>query len=165
MGKSPTSFFTVCLTASDKKRLTALMRRGNVNARVLTRAHILRQLAAGSTSPAVAENLNVCPNTVRNVARRYLHGGIDEALFDQPRPGQPERLNTQQKQRIVAMVCADPPPGCARWTLHLIVEEACKAKIIDTISHETIRRLLQDHDLRPWREKKLVHRPDHTPIS
>jgi transposase len=160
MGKQSSSF-TVRLTSAEKKELTVLMRRGNVNARVLRRAHILRCLAKGDSPPTVAENLSVCSNTVRNVARRYMDDGLEAALFDQPRSGQPELLDTKQKQRIIAMVCADPPQGRARWTLHLIVEEACRMKIVSSISHETIRRLLQEHDLKPWREKNVVYRGDH----
>ena len=153
--------FNIRLTAKQKASLTGIMRKGNVNARVLTRAHILRQLARGESPPTVAENLDVCPNTVRNVARRYMEGGLDDALFDQPRPGQAELLDTKQKQQIIAMVCADPPPGRARWTLHLIADEACRMKIVSSISHETVRRLLQEHDLKPWREKNVVYRGDH----
>jgi transposase len=154
--------FNLRLTAKEKTYLTGIMRKGSVNARVLTRAHILRRLARGESPPTVAENLDVSANTVRNVARRYMEGGLDDALFDQPRPGQPELLDTKQKQRIIAMVCSDPPPGHARWTLHLIVDEARRMKIVSSISHETIRRLLQKHDLKPWREKNVVHREDYS---
>jgi putative transposase len=153
--------FNIRLTAKEKTKLAALTRKGNLSARVLARAYILRQLARGDSPPMVAENLNVAANTVRNVARRYQDAGLEEALFERPRPGQSPLLNTRQKQRIIAMVCADPPPGRARWTLHLIVEEACRAKIVASISHETVRRLLQKHDLKPWREKNVVHREDH----
>jgi len=153
--------FNIRLTAKEKTSLTSIMRKGNVNARVLTRAHILRQLARGNSPPTVAENLDVTANTVRNVARRYMTGGLDDALYDQPRPGQAPLLDAKQKQLIIAMVCADPPPGRARWTLHLIADEACRMKIVSSISHETVRHLLQEHDLKPWREKNVVHRGDH----
>lgn len=157
--------FTIRLPANEKRTLAALLRRGSVNARVITRAHILRQLAKGHSPPAIAENLSVCANTVRNVARRYISEGLDAALFDLPRPGQPELLDTKQKQQIIAMVCSAPPPDRARWTLHLIVEEACKARIVASISHETVRRLLQEHDLQPWREKNVVHWGNYSRIS
>ena len=164
MGRRSTDF-NIRLTTKEKTAIAGIMRKGSVNARVLTRAHILRQLARGDSPPTVAENLDVTANTVRNVARRYMEGGIDDALYDQPRPGQAPLLDAKQKQRIIAMVCADPPPGRARWTLHLIVDEACRMKIVSSISHETIRRLLQEHDLKPWREKNVVHRGDHSGIS
>ena len=153
--------FNIRLMTKEKTAIAGIMRKGNVNARVLTRAHILRQLARGDAPSTVAENLNITANTVRNVAHRYIAGVLDDAVFDQPRPGQAPLLDTKQKQRIIAMVCADPPPGRARWTLHLIADEACRMKIVSSISHETVRRLLQEHDLKPWREKNVVHRGDH----
>jgi putative transposase len=54
------------------------------------------------------------------------------------------------------MVCAAPPAGQARWTVRLIVEQAQKKKLVPRVGRETIRMLLQDHDLKPWREKNVV---------
>ena len=57
------------------------------------------------------------------------------------------------------MVCADPPPGYARWTVRPVAEEAVKRKLVPSAGRETIRILLQDRDLQPWRGKNVVHRP------
>jgi putative transposase len=156
--------FNIRLTAKEKTRLAGIVRRGNINARVLTRAHILRHLSRGEVPSAVAVSLGITANTVRNIARRYMNGDLDDALFDQPHPGKAQLLNAKQKQRIIAMVCADPPPGRARWTLHLIADEASRLKIVSSISYETIRRLLKQHDIKPWREKNVVHRKNHPGI-
>jgi len=51
------------------------------------------------------------------------------------------------------MVCSDPPSGYARWTVRLVAEEAVKRSLIPRIGRETIRVLVQHHDLKPWREK------------
>jgi hypothetical protein len=56
------------------------------------------------------------------------------------------------------MVCADPPDGAARWTVRLITDQAVKRKLVDQVGRETIRVLLQSHDLKPWREKNVVSR-------
>jgi len=50
----------------------------------------------------------------RNLARRYQQGGLERALYDKQRPGAATLLSAQQRQRIIAMVCSDPLPGCAR---------------------------------------------------
>jgi hypothetical protein len=55
------------------------------------------------------------------------------------------------------MVCGPPPEGRSRWSVRLIAEEAVKRKLAPPVSRETIRILLENHDLKPWREKKLVH--------
>ena len=41
----------------------------------------------------------------------------------------------------------------ARWSVRLIAEEAVKRKLASKVGRETIRILLQSHDLKPWREK------------
>ena len=56
------------------------------------------------------------------------------------------------------MVCSRAPEGRARWSVRLIAEEAVKRKLAPKVGRETIRILLQSHDLKPWREKKLVRR-------
>ncbi len=58
------------------------------------------------------------------------------------------------------MVCGPPPAGQARWSVRLIAEEAVKRKLVLQVGRETIRILLQTHDLKPWREKNVVVRRD-----
>jgi putative transposase len=75
-----------------------------------------------------------------------------------PRPGKQPALDARQSQRIIAMVCGPPPEGRARWTVRLIAEEAVKRKLTPAVGRETIRILLESHDLKPWREKNVVYR-------
>jgi hypothetical protein len=58
------------------------------------------------------------------------------------------------------MVCSKPPEGRARWTVRLIAEESVKRKLVPKVGRETIRVLLQSHELKPWREKNVVVRRD-----
>jgi putative transposase len=51
---------------------------------------------------------------------------------------------------------SDPPEGRARWTVRLVTEQAVKRKLVPRVGRETIRILLENHDLKPWREKKVV---------
>jgi hypothetical protein len=48
----------------------------------------------------------------------------------------------------------------ARWTVRLIVAEAVKRKLVPKVGRETIRMLLEHHDLKPWREKNVVRGGD-----
>jgi hypothetical protein len=95
---------------------------------------------------------------IRNIGWRYCKSGLDRALYDAPRPGAEPVLNASQKQRVIAMVCSDPPEGHGRWTVRLITEEALKREIAPQVGRETIRLLLLHHDLKPWREKNVVYR-------
>jgi len=67
---------------------------------------------------------------VRNIAARYRATGLDRALYERPRPGAAEVLGTADKQRIIALLCTDPPTGAARWTVRLIAEQVVKRKLV-----------------------------------
>ena len=119
---------------------------------------MLRQLDQGQTAAQVAGNVGVARKTVRAIARRYEEQGLESALYEKPRPGKQRVLDAGQSQRIVAMVCGSAPEGRARWSVRLIAEEAVKRKLVQQVGRETIRILLQTHELKPWREKNVVRR-------
>jgi len=107
------------------------------------------------TSLVISRVLHVDPKTVRNIAHHYLEDGLDAALFDDERSGRPIDIDDRDRSRIVAMVCSEPPKGHYRWTLDLIVEESNRKRLVEkgSISREKIRIILNEHDLKPWREK------------
>lgn len=146
------------LSAKDRQQITAMLGKGRESARVLRRAMILRQLDRGEKIVEVADHVGVSRKTVRAISRRYREEGLESALHEKPRPGKRRALDVKQSQRIIAMVCGSPPEGRARWSVRLIVEEAVRRKLVPRVGRETIRVLLDSHDLKPWRKKKLVHR-------
>jgi len=146
----------VKLGKKERHQITLMLTKGRESARVLRRALILRQLDQGQTGVQVARNVSVARKTVRAIARRYEEQGLESALYERPRPGKPRALDTGQNQRVIAMVCSPPPEGQARWSVRLIATEAVKRKLAPPVSRETIRLLLQNHDLKPWREKNVV---------
>jgi transposase len=117
---------------------------------------VLRQLADGQAIRKVARNTGLTPKTVWLTSQRYQQGGLEGALYERARPGKEPRLDAQQRQRIVALVCSPPPEGRARWTVRLLAEEAVKRKLVPGVGRETVRILLESHDLKPWREKNVV---------
>jgi len=148
----------VALGERDRKEVRALLRKGELSARVLRRAEILRMLDKGWTQGEIASALDISPTTVQRIGRRYVKEGLQSALRERPRPAQPRLLTRKQEARIIAMVCSNPPQGHARWTVRLIAAEAVKRKLVGRVGRETIRLLLQTHELKPWREKNVVRR-------
>jgi transposase len=146
----------VQLTKKDRKQIAGMLNKGWESARVLRRALILRELGQGQTSGQVACHVGVASKTVRSVARRYEEEGLESALYEKPRPGQRRVLDAGQSQRIIALVCGPPPEGRARWSVRLLAQEAVKRKLVRRVGRETIRILLQNHELKPWREKNVV---------
>jgi putative transposase len=153
MARRPIS---VKVKSKDLARIEQMLHAGVQQVRVVLRALALRQFGEGSTAPRIAQALPLTAKAIREIAYRYQRGGLDRALYDQQRPGAQPLLDDSQKQRVVAMVCGKPPEGRARWTVRLIAEEAVKRKLVPRAGRETIRVLLQSHDLKPWREKNVV---------
>jgi putative transposase len=153
MGRPPLRFK---VTPKDQKELASLLRAGIQQVRVVLRALALRQQAQGASAPQISKVVPLTPQAIRKIGHRYRQGGLESALFEKQRPGAAEVLDHSQKQRIIAMVCSDPPGGRARWTVRLVAQEAVKRKLVPRVGRETIRILLLDHDLKPWREKNVV---------
>ena len=140
----------------DQKALQSLLSGGIQQVRVVLRAIALLQLARGLSAPRISDVVPLTPQAIRKVGHRYRQGGIERALYEKERPGAAALLEDSQRQRIIAMVCSDPPEGCARWTVRLVAEEAIKRRLVPRVGRETIRVLLLHHDLKPWREKNVV---------
>jgi len=141
------------VSSKDQAALKKLLSGGVEQVRVAMRAVVLQRLAEGMGAPQIAAVLPLTRQSVRNIARRYEQRGLERALYDKQRPGAASLLSTQQRQRIIAMVCSDPPQGRARWTVRLVAAEAVKRRLVPRAGRETIRVLLESHDLKPWREK------------
>ncbi len=124
--------------------------------RVVLRAVALLHLHQGQSAPQVARTIPWSPQAIRVIAKRYRESGLERALYERQRPGHAELLSTPEKQRIIAMVCSQPPEGQARWTVRLVAREAVNRKLVPRVGRETIRILLETHDLKPWRETNVV---------
>jgi putative transposase len=147
---------SIGVTQKDQNELTKLLSGGVQQVRVVLRALALLQLARGTSAPRIAGIIPLTPQAIRKVGHRYQDGGLEPALYDKQRPGAAAVLDDSQKQRIIAMVCSDPPEGRARWTVRLVAQEAAKRRLVPRVGRETIRILLLHHDLKPWREKNVV---------
>ena len=112
MGRPPLS---IDVAPKDRKDLAELLSGGVQQVRVVLRALALRQLARGASAPQIAKVVPLTPQAIRNIGHRYQEGGLERALYERQRPGAAEVLNDSQKQRLIAMVCSNPPEGRARW--------------------------------------------------
>jgi len=149
--------FSVNLLQKDKEALQNLFQKGTQSVRVIKRIQVLLNADQDMNASSCAKLLHLTENTVRNIAKRYQESGIEAAIYDMPRPGQPKLLNPKQEQTLIAMICSNPPEGRSRWTIELIQQETIKRGIVPKIGKESIRVLLLNHDLKPWRKKNVVH--------
>lgn len=155
----PAKQYHVSLSPQKRRRLRGIIRKGRERALVITRTRILLAADKGKTDKEIAGELEVSLTTPRDVRMRYVDGGIDRALYDAPRSGQPPKLTGKDKAKIVALACTDPPDGYGRWTLDLLTERSAP-RLTHPVSRTAIWKVLLTNELKPWREKNVVHPED-----
>ena len=144
------------LSRQERRQIEKLLSGGMQPVRTVIRALVLRQMDAGRSTVEAGAGVGISAKAAWEIGKRYLEGGLERAIYDAPHPSPKPLLDAEHGQRIIAMVCGPPPAGRARWTIRLIAEEAVKRKLVEHVGPETVRILLQSHDLKPWREKNVV---------
>lgn len=140
--------YAVRLLPADRMLLTDLLAAGIAPARTLTHARVLLKADQGADGPAwpdtrIAEALETSVATVARVRRRWVEGGLDDALHRRPTGSRPRKLDGAQEARLVAVACSAPPTGQARWTLRLLANRLVELEIVDGIAPNTVRAVLK----------------------
>ena len=78
-----------------------------------------------------------------NIRRRYHKGGLERAIEEAARSGQPPKFNGKSMARITAIACSKPPEGHARWSLRLLADRVIELDIVEEISHQSIHNILK----------------------
>ena len=147
--------YNVTLKADEREKLLALIGSGTAKARTLTYARILLKADGSWEDRTICEALDVSIPTIERVRKRFVFEGFE--TFLKPRRIHriySRKLDGEQEARVVALVCSSPPEGYARWSLRLLADRVVQLKIVDSISHETIRQVLDDNELKPWRKQE-----------
>jgi transposase len=132
------------VTLTEAQRQALLARRAEpLTVRQRNRVDILLRAADGSTDAEIAEDLGIAANTVARVRQRFSARGLDGAVAEKTRCGAPPRLDGKQEALIIALACSPAPEGETRWTVRGLTERVLGLEIAETVSRETIRRLLK----------------------
>ena len=60
---------------------------------------------------------------------------------------------------LVALSCSKAPKGFTRWSLRLLADKMVELQYVDSISYETIRRVLKKNVLKLWKVKGFIIAP------
>lgn len=136
--------YIVTLSDDEQDALNRLTHKGRIAARRLTRAHILQMAHDKQTDEQIADALKSSIATVERVRERFVVGGLDFALHEEPRSGAPRKLNGKQEAFLIALACTTPPTGHTCWTIQLLAGKFIESKVPETeVSDETVRRILK----------------------
>ena len=96
----------------------------------------------GKTFKEVQKQLTVSYPTVLGWSKKYKSGGLS-FLDDQPRSGRPVGLSGEERAKITALACSEPPKGYARWSLRLLADRLVELELVDAISHNHVGVILK----------------------
>ena len=131
------------LTEGEVRYLKEFTKKGQKSARALIRAHVLLLTHKGEKETEITEILNISRATVSNIKKRYREEGLQSALAEKTRSGQPKKYTERHKAEIIAQACTKPPDGSKRWSLTLLTEEMRNKEGFETINRESIRLILK----------------------
>jgi hypothetical protein len=112
------------------------------------RAQILLKADAdgpGWPDVRVADAFNCRVQTIENLRKRLVTEGFALALEGKKRrePPTPGKLDGEAEAKLLAMRLGKPPAGYGHWPLHLLADELVALEIVDSLSHETVRKVLK----------------------
>ena len=141
--------YQVTLTQSERVDLQKMVRVGTSAAQKLTRARILvlaDQAEGGpaKADPEIVDALGCGRASVERIRKRFVEEGLEAALNPKPslRVFQ-KKLDGQAEAQLIALACSAPPEGRARWTLRLLSDQMVVLEHVESVSHETVRRVLK----------------------
>lgn len=131
------------LDPKDRELLIDLTKSGKRNSREFERAYIMLALDKGKKHEDIEDFYSVSRITIWRIKKKYLDSGLEAALKDEDRPGQPIKYDDIVTAEIVAMACSKAPEGRARWTLRLLVKSLKQKTGFESINRESIRLVLK----------------------
>jgi len=140
--------YVVRLTEQEREELRGVVKKLKGTSQKVRRAQILLQADAEGpnwTDEQIAAAYGCRTRTVEKIRQRLVERGFDETLHGAQRATPPvaKLLNGEQEARIIATRLGPPPKGYANWTLRLLARKVVELEIVETVSHETVRRTLK----------------------
>lgn len=143
--------YVVTLNGSEREALGAMTRKGSHASQKVINALILLNCDEGecnerrATGEAIADILQVSLRKVDRVKKRFVEEGLEAALGGRQgkRPSYLRKADGEFEARLVALSCSTPPAGHAQWSLRLLADRAVELGYIESVSYETVRRVLK----------------------
>ena len=143
--------YVVALEKEERDELAGITRKGSHQSQKVINALILLNSDEGefnehrARGEAIAEILHISARKVDRVKKRFVEEGMEAALGGRQgrRPSYVRKADGEFEARLVALSCAEPPEGHSQWSLRLLADRVVELGHIDSVSHETVRRVLK----------------------
>lgn len=141
--------YRVTLTELERRDLQKLVSVGRSSARKLARARMLLladQAEGGSakSDPEIVEALGCGRASIERIRKQFVEEGLEAVL--EPKPSQrvyERKIDGKAEAHLIALACSAVPEGRGQWTLRLLSDQMVVLGYVDSLSHETVRRVLK----------------------
>jgi Homeodomain-like domain len=140
--------YIVNLSAKERRILREVVKTLNGSSQKVRRAQML--LKADVAGPAwtdeqIADAFDSRTRTVEKLRERFVTAGFEQTLHGKTRENPPVEkiLSGKQEAQLIALRLSPPPKGYANWSLRLLARKVVELQLVETISHETVRRTLK----------------------
>jgi len=146
----PTIKYRIHLTSDERIMLEQIVTKGRHSSQKILNALILLRCDDGPhqsnrlTNEQIVSVLPVSMKKIDRVKKRCLEDGVEAALVKRKATRTYARkADGDLEAHLIATCCSSPPPGYKRWSLRLLADAMVEFKYIDSISYETVRRVLK----------------------
>jgi len=145
----PAKKYVLKLSEEERMTLEELARKGRASGWKLLRAQALLKCDQGPSGPAwpdarISEAFGCTSRSLENWRKQAVEQGPLSLLERQTAsPPRAPKLDGAAEARLTALACSKAPPGYGRWSLRLLADHLVILEIVDSISHETVRRTLK----------------------
>jgi hypothetical protein len=140
--------YIVRLTLEERQVLRQIVKKQLGSAAKVRRAQML--LKADVDGPAwidarIADAFDSRTRTVEKLRERFVTDGFESTVQGRApeKPPTEKLLSGKQEAKVIAMRLGPPPKGYANWTLRLLARKLVELEIVESISHETVRKTLK----------------------
>jgi|TARA_B100000315_G_scaffold184482_1_gene173555 transposase len=152
--------YRITLTEEERKDLKGISSKGKHRSQKVINALILLNSDEGdfqtkrSTNEQVASVLKISMKKIDRVKKRFVEEGFDIALNGHKgKRVYEKKADVDLEAHLVAISCSEPPEGFTRWSLRMLADRVVELNYVDSISYETVRRVLKKTKSSPGKNK------------
>lgn len=141
--------YHVNLTDDERETLKKLLANRKSQSVFVKRAYILLALDENQESGRLTDEeirlrYQVGQRSIERTRQRFIEEGFQIAVHGKKRTVFKEKkFDGRVEASLMAMRCQSPPCGVQAWTLRLLAEQLIELRIVEKISHESVRQLLK----------------------
>jgi transposase len=140
--------YKVTLTNEEKDQLSMIINKGSHKSQKVLNALILLNCDESEekthTNEQISDILKISMRKIDRVKKRFVEDGLEVALNGQPKEREYVRkADGDLEAHLIALSCSEAPPGFSRWSLRMLADKAVELEYADSLSYETVRRVLK----------------------